>query len=328
MRRFFLAAIASRRRIIRAAMILTILVIVAGVLVLANREQDYDASFDTRVVEPAYRKGGPRVLFDEAHRNRHKASAGYKPFVDLIHNDGYEVQVNREAFAEEQLADASVLVVVCAMGRNDSRDASGFTDDETAAVGQWVRSGGSLLLIVDHFPFGAAAASLAERFGVDMGNGMVEDPKHHEPSLGDSHLVFSRANGLLLDHPITRGRNPADRIERVLTFTGTSIRGPANGTAFLTLSDSAVDRPASTPTVARGDGTVRVSTIYGDPVSAKGRAQCIALDVEKGRVVVLGEAGMLSAQRDRGGSPVGMNFPGYDNRQLALNIMHWLSRLL
>jgi hypothetical protein len=26
--------------------------------------------------------------------------------------------------------------------------------------------------------------------------------------------------------------------------------------------------------------------------------------------------------------PVGMNYPGIDNKQLALNIMHWLSGLL
>jgi hypothetical protein len=37
---------------------------------------------------------------------------------------------------------------------------------------------------------------------------------------------------------------------------------------------------------------------------------------------------MLRAQRDRNGARVGMNVPGYDNRQLALNIMHWLSRAL
>jgi hypothetical protein len=95
------------------------------------------------------------------------------------------------------------------------------------------------------------------------------------------------------------------------------------------LSDAAVDRPASNPTVEKSGGDVRVIVNYGDPVSAKGRAQGLAVEVGKGRVVVLGEAGMLSAQRNGpGGSPVGMNFPGYDNRQLALNIMHWLSRLL
>jgi hypothetical protein len=328
MRRFFVAAVASRRRIISAAMILCILVVAGGLFYLVTREQLYDPGFDTRVSEPAYRTGGPQVRFDEAHRNRHKASGGYKPFVDLIRNDGYHVQVNREPFALERLADVSVLVVVCAMGRNDARNAPAFMDEEAAAVTQWVRSGGSLLLIADHFPFSAAAASLSGRFGVEIGDGMVEDPKQHEPSLGDSHLVFSHANGLLQDHPITRGRNPAERIERVLTFTGVSLGNTANGAAFLTLSDTAVDRPASVPTIEKDGGNVRVTTTYGEPVSAKGRAQCVALDLGQGRVVVLGEAGMLSAQRDSRGTPVGMNYRGYDNRQLALNIMHWLSRLL
>jgi hypothetical protein len=49
-------------------------------------------------------------------------------------------------------------------------------------------------------------------------------------------------------------------------------------------------------------------------------------------VVVLGEAAVLSAQvvKQPGKEPqrVGMTFPGSDNRQFALNIMHWLSRLL
>jgi hypothetical protein len=45
-------------------------------------------------------------------------------------------------------------------------------------------------------------------------------------------------------------------------------------------------------------------------------------------VVILGEAGMLRAQRGRNGERVGMNVPGCDNRQLALNIMRWLSRVL
>jgi hypothetical protein len=49
----------------------------------------------------------------------------------------------------------------------------------------------------------------------------------------------------------------------------------------------------------------------------------------KGRVVVLGEAAMLSAQlTGPGGMKFGMNHPGIDNRQLALNIVHWLSGLL
>ena len=62
-------------------------------------------------------------------------------------------------------------------------------------------------------------------------------------------------------------------------------------------------------------------------VSAAGRAQGIALKFGKGRAVFLGEAAMLTAQVT-GQLKFGMNYPGADNRQLALNIVHWLSRLL
>ena len=53
-----------------------------------------------------------------------------------------------------------------------------------------------------------------------------------------------------------------------------------------------------------------------------------------GRLVVLGEAALLSAQIIRYTDPqprnmkIGMNTPGNDDCQFALNIVHWLSRLL
>ena len=43
-----------------------------------------------------------------------------------------------------------------------------------------------------------------------------------------------------------------------------------------------------------------------------------------GRVVVFGEAAMLTAQNIN----FGMNYPGTDDRQLTLNVMHWLTGLL
>jgi hypothetical protein len=64
-------------------------------------------------------------------------------------------------------------------------------------------------------------------------------------------------------------------------------------------------------------------------VSAAGCSQGLAFEYGKGRVVVMGEAAMLSAQLagpDR--APMGMNVPGLDNRQLALNIVRWLAGVL
>jgi hypothetical protein len=45
--------------------------------------------------------------------------------------------------------------------------------------------------------------------------------------------------------------------------------------------------------------------------------------------VILGEAAMMTAQvagRER--QPMGMNVPGTDDRQFALNVLRWLARAL
>jgi hypothetical protein len=280
------------------------------------------------VTAPAYQGGGPTVLYDEGHLNVHTADGGYKPFADLIRGDGYDLRVARHALTAQELQDVSVLVVVLARGPNDTNDAPALTESEVTIIDQWVRGGGSLLLVTDHWPFGAAAASLAARFEVQLGLGLVEDPEHHDPGRGSSHLVFTADNGLLRDHPILRGRSAAEQVHRILTFTGQSIHGPAIAVPFLTLSGVATERAPSAPVVERDGRDIRVIMEYGAPMSAAGRAQGLALEVGAGRVVVLGDAGMLRAQRERNGNQVGMNVPGYDNRQLALNIMHWLSRIL
>jgi hypothetical protein len=48
-------------------------------------------------------------------------------------------------------------------------------------------------------------------------------------------------------------------------------------------------------------------------------------------VVILGEAAMLSAQvvnlPGREPMRMGLNVPGHDDQQFALNVLHWLSRL-
>jgi hypothetical protein len=58
-------------------------------------------------------------------------------------------------------------------------------------------------------------------------------------------------------------------------------------------------------------------------------------DVQRELPVVVGEAAMFSAQLIRyeeDGKTVetkmGMNVPGNDDRQFALNVLHWLSGLL
>jgi len=314
-------------RITRSAACIATLV---PMLVSCSRNQQVaDPNFDTKVVRPAYVNEHPRVLFDEAHRNIHTMRGGYKPFAALISSDGYYVTANKAAFSEKTLVGIRVLVVANALGPNNAMvDHSAFTDAECDTVRDWVQAGGSLLVITDHAPTGAAAANLAQRFGVTMSQGMTEDPKNYDTTTSDmSQLVFSRDNGLLLNHPVTQGRDAKETISRVMTFTGQSLKGPETAATFLKLGDSAVNRPASVK-VEKAQGDTRVIITYGDPQSAKGYAQGLAMQFGKGRAVILGEAGMLTAQLDgKTQKPFGMNVPGVDNRQLALNIMHWLSRL-
>ena len=298
-----------------------VLVLAAAAFFFLTRDPGYDRSFDTDVPNPTYHGGGPLVLYDEGHRNTHTADGAYRPLVEMLRHDGYTVVTTTQPFTAERLRGASILMLVSAQGANPTRDSSAYTDAELPAIADWVGAGGGLLLVTDHWPYGLAARSLASRFAVQLSGGFVEDPRYHDSERGESHLVFSKANGLLGEHPITRG------VSRVLTFTGGSLKGPDGATLLLRLSDSATHRPPGPARIERSGGDERVMMEYGEARSAAGWAQGIALESGRGRVVVLGEAGMLRAQRDRSGL-VGMNVPGYDNRQFALNIMHWLSRAL
>jgi len=297
---------------------------VAACTVVVSAQRIADPTFDTTVGKPTYAAGGPRVLFDEAHHNIHTSTGLYKPFADLLTADGYRVAPNTQTFTLQSLQDYDILVISNALGAaavfppeasnpTFTPDAShpAFRDDECDVVRDWVEGGGALLLIADHTPMGAANASLARRFGIEMSNAHTIDPENTTPGGATPGLiVYTRARGLR-DHAITNGRDSAERVGRVITFSGQSLKGPAAAVAFMALSDTARD-------------VVRAS---GQDTPAAGRAQGLALPVGKGRLVVLAEAGMLSAQLvGPNKAPMGMNRPGIDNRQLALNILHWLSR--
>jgi hypothetical protein len=169
-----------------------------------------------------------------------------------------------------------------------------------------------------------------------MGKGWAFD----RTSAGDitTQLDFSRENGLLGKHPIISGRNGSERVNTVRAFTGQSLTVPARATILMKLSPTA--RNAATPAeMDAEDATLRTPDSskpgYGSWSStAAGRAQGLAMPFRKGRIVVLGEAALLSAQIIRYTDPtphdmkIGMNTSGNDDRQFALNIFHWLSGLL
>jgi hypothetical protein len=294
-----------------------------ALLVLASAfisaQQVADPNFNTKVDRPAYKKKGPKVLFDEAHNNFHTASGRYKPFADLITSDGYQVTPNKQKFSAATLKGFDILIIANAMGapQMNTPEASNpaFTAEECDAVRDWIKKGGALLLIADHAPVGGANQILGERFGINMSKQYTADEQNFEKDTQNpGFIVYTRESGRLADHPITRGRNAAERLNKIIAFTGQSLKGPADSFAFMKLADTAQDLMPGRDS---------------KPVSAAGRSQGIAMKFGKGRAVFLGEAAMLSAQlAGPNQSKFGMNRPGIDNRQLALNVVHWLSGLL
>jgi hypothetical protein len=284
----------------------------------AFAQQSADPHFDARVDNPAFTKNFPRVLFDEAHYNFDTTNNRYKPFADLIFNDGYHLAVNRQPFTRESLRSFKLLVIVNPLGSEESDDDNAgepaFTAAECDAVNDWVKDGGALLFIADAAPFSSASEILAKRLGVDMSKGPAADPANADKESNDPRIiVYSRGNHLLGDASITNGRNTAERVNRVIVFNGQSLKGPEGGDALLKLSDTAIDS----------------SSVAEKKLSFAGRAQGIAFRLGKGRVVVLADSAMLSALvTGSDNQPFGMNTPDIDNRQLTLNIMHWLSGML
>jgi len=165
-----------------------------------------------------------------------------------------------------------------------------YSASEVSSIAKWVEQGGSLLLILDYYPIGNAMDNLARQFNVIPSKGYAIDPqnhyfvidksKKHKPSeQKKSWLVYSRGNDLLKDHPITLGRNTNEKTNHVVTFTGTSLKAPESYRSFLTLSKTSFDfNPLNQKRTPTGNHSQGLAFQYG-----------------KGRVVVLGEAAMLTA---------------------------------
>src|SRR5262245_62096708 len=101
----------SKSRLILLGLGVAVLSVAVGFRIYRDPPgQTADTKFDTKVARPAYAGEHPRVLFDEAHRNIHRANGLYKPFVDLLINDGYRVFPNKEILSPRVLEGYRILV--------------------------------------------------------------------------------------------------------------------------------------------------------------------------------------------------------------------------
>ena len=314
----------------------------------ARAQQEVDSTFAPRVAKPAYTRRQPVVMIDAAHNNYFTRDVMYRAFAALLESDGCRVVSAPQRFSRGLLESCDLLVVADALGRPGWDDPqareSAFLASECDAVRDWVRAGGALLLVADPAPFASAMDSLAVRFGIDQGKGQTVDVRQADPeSSNPGWVVFSRRRKSLGDHPILRGRNRGERVEQVATFVGQSIVGPPGSAGLLALSAGAADLPIAPDARQHADpAVVRASQVPAEmlargAVPSLGRFQGVAFAFGRGRVVMLADGAMLGAQRvvglearrrGRETLPFGLNRASVDNQQFALNVVHWLTRLL
>ncbi len=272
----------------------------------------------------------PLVLIDEAHFNYPLVEASDKPFAAFLQENGYRVSSLTVPFEKESLDTGQVLIIAMPLAeRNRIRgnpeagwatedwslpNPSAFSDHEIAVIKSWVVDGGSLLVIFDHMPFAGAVAELAGAFGIEVSNGHARDSV-------TGPMIFSRSNGTLIDHVITNGFSPAERIESVATFGGAAFRSDADLEPILVFGPSVV---SFTPDVAHQitDETRRISV--------NGWFQGAVGTFGHGRAAFFGEAGMFFAvirslsERDDCGEDCWTSV-AEQNPQLLLNVLGWLS---
>ena len=343
----------------------------ADAITLPSDELDgwVDTAYRFDHIDPAYPEGsGPNVCIDEAHFNYHTAGGIFWPFAELLRGDGFRVTRFRSRFRSEVLAECQILMIANAQARANTigfgspesnwayPHASALTREEIGEVISWVRGGGALLLIADHAPLAAAVSDLALLLGVHMLDGYAlasaEDRTGNVAFGAVREEVWREGNRLLRElvdldfdaryrpvlentgtlalHPVIEGRVPGERIEWIVTY---------GGQAFLASG-------AWAPITVFGLNAVSIAPLslnfedaeWGDgplfPVA--GWLNGATRQLDQGRVAILGEGGMCTAQFDDldgeiGGPlvPYGINAPqAPQNARFCLNVVRWLSGLL
>ncbi|MBX9600849.1 MAG: hypothetical protein K2X35_07590 [Bryobacteraceae bacterium] len=274
-------------------------------------QQVSDTEFKPPIDKPAFPAAtGPVIAIDEAHNNFHTRDGRYLTFANLLERDGYKVVASKSEFRGDALKPFKILVIANALsranpGKWEKPVEPGFTDEEAAVLEKWVRDGGSLWMMIDHFPMPGVFEPVTRAFHLKFLNGYVVDEAAPGP------LVFSKEKGTLKQHPVTDG------VDMVATFTGSAFQMPG-GVPLLEFPAGPVSQMVERSYVVTPD-TARI------PV--KGWLQGGLMRHGKGRLAVFGEAAMFSAQL--GGpnrAPMGMNAPvARENPTLLRRVALWLA---
>jgi hypothetical protein len=274
-------------------------------------------------------KDGPVILIDEGHNN-YGYDGSDQTFEQYLSEHGFIVKKLKGQISEHILEGIQIFHTSNALAPENVDNwnlptPSAFTTDEIRILLDWIRDGGSLLLAIEHMPFGGSYKNLATALGIDVSNGFaVYGSLLHDYSpetvSASGGLLFLRNDGSMADHPVINGDTPYGPIRYLSTDTGTAFRLPENSTSLITLGADVITLEPERSWVFTDD-TPRLSVA--------GWSQAGIMAVGNGRVAILGDNFLLSA-------PAYLEPPfiedeteaerGAHNHKFTLNLYRWLSR--
>ncbi|MDX1745601.1 MAG: DUF4350 domain-containing protein [Halobacteriales archaeon] len=290
------------------------ILILAGAPGGAAAQQVVDTAFVPPAFEPAFPMGtGPTVLIDQRHNNP-ALDGPLSALASVLAADGFDL---REWGPGPDLDRADAVVVVDPLAERNVGNwtlptPSAFAASEVERLVDFVRRGGGLLLVADHMPFAGAARALATALGVELLNGFAIDTVTWDP------ITFRRSDGSLTSHPVLSDEGLGPPVDSVSTYWGHALRPRV--TTLHPLFVLPRDVVSFQPDEAWE--FVGVETL-----DVEGWTQGVAGTVGEGRVVVLGDSGMLMAHLvGENRTPVGLNSPsGWQNVLLLRRILRWLT---
>jgi hypothetical protein len=291
------------------------------ILVAQTNSSKPEFFYEPEIICPAYPENkGPEIYLDEGHYNRHTFGGlgSFVAFRNVLSKDGYRVIPFKDQFSSTSLQNVRILVIPLAQNKKNlwprwyNPTYSAFKRSEIISVKNWVESGGSLFLIVDHHPFAGAANELAKEFGIELLNGHADDTIRYP-------VYFHRANKTLHSNVITNGRDFTEQVDSIITFGGSAMKLP-DGTSAITTFDGGWIHWL--PDTAWNFNHI-------EPESIEGLSQGAFKKFGDGKTVVFGDGNMFSAQTNEYGELAGFIDPNAKyNYKLLLNIVHYLDGLL
>ncbi len=239
----------------------------------------------------------PLILIDRGHNNWFWRPDETDPVMhEYLIESGFQVQSNDGAYTRKMLGGVQIVQTGNAFPPGDNEDwsqpaFSAFSKGEIKLLQEWVKEGGSLLVVVEHMPFPAAYTDLLRAFGVEVSDGFALDgTKLDDLSQADvadaGYLVFHHKDGLLADHPILNGTSGFEKIDFVTTDVGAAFRLPEGAVSLVTLGAGSISLETGNSWVFDEE------TIYRE---VTGWSQAGIIEYGRGRVAVLGDSFLFTA---------------------------------